>query len=103
MTDAPFDVIDPIEARLAARVRGWADQAVEPVDAIAIARAAASAPVLSGPPAWRFHSMTSPFRIALVAAAIGVLAQSASTSCRAAPTSTAPAPSASPAPDDARC
>lgn len=42
MADAPFDVIDPIEPRLADRVRSWADRAVEPIDAAAIAQAAAA-------------------------------------------------------------
>jgi hypothetical protein len=40
MPSVPFDAIDPIEVGLAARVRAWADQAVEPIDAAAIARSA---------------------------------------------------------------
>jgi hypothetical protein len=41
MTPAPTDPIDPYEARLAGRVRQHADQAIVPIDAMAIAHAAA--------------------------------------------------------------
>jgi hypothetical protein len=42
MASAPFDPIDATEARIATRVRAWADQAVVPVDASAVARAASA-------------------------------------------------------------
>jgi hypothetical protein len=40
MRDTPFGDMDPVEARLAKRVHDWLDQAVVPIDASAIARAA---------------------------------------------------------------
>jgi hypothetical protein len=48
MASLPFDPIEPTELGVAIRVRVWADQAVVPIDAGAIARAAA-APRLRGP------------------------------------------------------
>jgi hypothetical protein len=53
-------------------------------------------------PAWRFHSMSSPFRIALVAAAIGALALvSIDVLPRSPDIGAAPAPSSSPSPSPA--
>lgn len=43
MTSPRGDLADPREPLLASRVRAWADQAVEPIDALAIARAASAA------------------------------------------------------------
>jgi hypothetical protein len=64
MTDAPFDLIDPMEARVAARVRGWADQAVEPIDSLAVALAAASARSRVGL-LGRFHPRDAKRRISI--------------------------------------
>lgn len=43
MTSARGGLAGPREARVAARIRAWSDQAVEPIDALAIARAATAA------------------------------------------------------------
>ena len=43
MHSTSFDPIDPVEPSIVARVREWTDQAVTPVDAAAVARAASSA------------------------------------------------------------
>jgi hypothetical protein len=42
MRETPVEVIDPLELELGERVRPWLDQAVVPIDAAAIARAAAA-------------------------------------------------------------
>jgi hypothetical protein len=42
MRETPVDVIGPLELELGERVRPWLDQAVVPIDAAAIARAAAA-------------------------------------------------------------
>ncbi len=42
MTRTRADLVDPWEPRIAARIRAWADQAVEPIDALEVARAAAA-------------------------------------------------------------
>jgi hypothetical protein len=43
MTNLPDDLLDPVEARLARRVRGYSDAAVVPIDPVAIAAAASAA------------------------------------------------------------
>ena len=69
MRNAPFDAIDPMEARLAGRVHDWLDQAVVPIDAAAIARSASAPRARRGP-----LSGTSPFFARRLLAGIAVLA-----------------------------
>ena len=62
MTNLPDDLLDPVEARLARRVRGYSDAAVAPIDPVAIAASAAA---------------TRPRRFASIARSLPVLAGAA--------------------------
>jgi hypothetical protein len=97
MHDAPFDDMDPTEARLAERVHDWLDQAVVPIDAAAIARTAAAprsrARTMSRLGMFSMRLVTGVIVLALGAGALSLLAEQGPWTTPGA----VPSPSASPA------
>ncbi len=69
MTDAPNDQIDPYESRLARRVGSFSDQAIVPIDAVAVAASASMAARRRTLGGRFFGSSGSGGRLALVGAA----------------------------------
>ena len=68
MTNRPDDLIDPYEPRLTRRVGAFADQAVRPIDATAIAATAAAAARQRTFAGRLFGSMSSTARLGVVVA-----------------------------------